>query len=135
MENKFFFYQNMGERSAVISYDSLLFGYVGAVISIFLEKKIQKFCSPSTITGKVSSTVVTLLAFFSCVNVWRGLWSFFNVFFLPNLDSDANYLIGHLVGLLGLTGLLVTSTIASDSIVVDSDKEIGEVVSVRYWVR
>ena len=57
------------------------------------------------------------------------------MFFLPNLDSDANYLIGHLVGLLGLTGLLVTSTIASDSIVVDSDKEIREVVSLRYWVR
>ena len=42
LENKFFFYQNMGEQADVISYDSLIVGYVGAVISIFLDKMIQK---------------------------------------------------------------------------------------------
>eukprot|EP00092_Neocalanus_flemingeri_P000045 GFUD01000046.1.p1 GENE.GFUD01000046.1~~GFUD01000046.1.p1 ORF type:complete len:384 (+),score=70.50 GFUD01000046.1:82-1233(+) len=133
LENKFFFYQNMTEQAAIISYDSLLVGYAGAVLSLFLDKLIQKLTTCSSIIGRVMSTLVTLLAFFSSVNIWRGLWSFLNVFFLPNLDSDANYLIGHIVGLVSLTVLLLTSTIGSDGIVVDSETE--EVVSVRYWRR
>jgi len=136
LENKFFYYQNMTEQSSIISYDSLLVGYAGAVLSTFLSNLTQKLTTTkTTVVGKVMSTIVTLLAFFSSVNVWRGLWSFFNVFFLPNLDSDANYLIGHLVGLMALSVLLVTSTIASDGIVVDSEMVNVEVVSIRYWRR
>ena len=134
MENKFFYYQAMAEQSSFISYDSLLVGYAGAVFSTFLSKVIQQnLTSTSSVIGKLLSTAVTLLAFFSSVNVWRGLWSLLNVFFLPSLAAEANYLIGHLLGLVALTGLVVTSTIASDAIVVEG--EAGKVVSVNYWYR
>ena len=55
------------------------------------------------------------------------------MFFLPSLASDANYMGGHLVGLLSLTGLFLTSTIASDAIVVDTEEVVGEVVSLSFW--
>ena len=133
LENSFLSYQNMDEQSAVISYDSLLVGFFGSVLSTVLDKITRRVTLDSSAARKASSTVVTLIAFFSCVNVWRGLWSFLNVFFLPSLTSDANYMVGHLVGLLSLTGLFLTSTIASDAIVVDTEEVVGEVVSLSFW--
>jgi len=130
LENQFFFYQNMDSQSHVISYDSLLVGYSGAMITLCLDT-IRQHCTPaSSVVRRVFSTMLPLLAFFSCVNVWRGIWSLLNVFFLPSLEPDANYMVGHLVGILSLTGLFLSSTIASDSIVVDSEEDV---VNTCYW--
>ena len=48
LENKFFYYQNMTEQSSIISYDSLLVGYAGAVLSTFLSNLTQNLTNTKT---------------------------------------------------------------------------------------
>ena len=130
LENKFFFYQNIDEQSPMISYDSLIVGYAGLLFSTAIDICVLKFTSEHSTTRKVLSIIVTMLAFFACVNVWRGIWSFLNVYFLPSLELDTNYIVGHLAGILSLSGLFLSSTIASDAIVVEA---YNGVVCVNYW--
>ena len=80
---------------------------------------------------KPAATLITVLAFFSSVNVWRGVWSMLDHYFLPTLDTDENYIIGHMAGIVALTAIMVANTISNDSIVLDSETE--DAVNIGYW--
>ena len=42
-----------------------------------------------------------------------------------------NYIIGHIVGIVALTAIMVNNTISNDSIVLDSETE--NAVNIEYW--
>jgi len=131
LENEFLKLNFMGEESSDVSYDSLLIGYAGAILSVTLDQLVQGLTSTKLYLERPISIFITLLAFFSSVNVWRGVWSMLNHFFLSNLDPDENYVISHIAGLCILSALLLSNTISNDMVVQDS--ESSSVVNIQYW--
>eukprot|EP00091_Calanus_sinicus_P017290 TRINITY_DN37323_c0_g1_i1.p2 TRINITY_DN37323_c0_g1~~TRINITY_DN37323_c0_g1_i1.p2 ORF type:complete len:148 (-),score=57.66 TRINITY_DN37323_c0_g1_i1:222-632(-) len=114
-----------------VSYDSLLMGYAGAMLSLCLDKLIQNITTTKLYMVKPAATLITVLAFFSSVNVWRGVWSMLDHYFLPTLGKDENYVIGHMAAIVALTAVMVANTISNDSIVLDSETE--NTVNIGYW--
>jgi len=131
LENKFLCKNYMGIKEFNVSYDSLFLGYVGAILTVALDKLIQTVSIPKLYIKNPAATLVACLAFFSSVNVWRGVWSMLDHYFLPHLDHDENYIIGHIAGIVALTGMMVANTISNDSIVLDSETE--NAVNIGYW--
>jgi len=131
LENQFLLKNHIGMSDFDVSYDSLLMGYSGAVLSVCLDKLIQNMTTTKLYITKPAATLVTVLAFFSSVNVWRGVWSMLDHYFLPSIEQDENYIIGHLVGIIALTAIMVANTISNDSIVLD--KETEKAVNIGYW--
>jgi len=131
LENKFLFINIMGMKDFNVSSDSLLLGYGGAMLTFGLDKLIQNVTTTKLYIAKPAATLVTVLAFFSSVNVWRGVWSMLDHYFLHDIDKDENYIIGHIFGIVALTGIMVANTISNDSIVLDSETE--NAVNIGYW--
>jgi len=131
LENQFLLKNHIGYADSHVSYDSLLMGYAGAMLSISLDKMMQNITTTKLYIIKPASTMITVLAFFSSVNVWRGVWSMLDFYFLPNIDQDENYIIGHLAGIIALTAIMVANTISNDTIVLDSETEAS--VNIGYW--
>jgi len=119
-------------RGEGVSYDSLILGYIGAGLCLIFDRVIQNSVLKNPYMMKLTSMLVTLLAFFSSVNVWRGMWSLLNMYFLPSLEPDGSYLIGHVLGLTALSALKLSNTIATDGIAEDSDEAV---VDIQYWGR
>jgi len=133
LENQVLLKTYMGMEDLNVSYDSLLMGYAGTILTLFLDKMVQRITTTKLYIVKPITTLVTLLAFFSSVNVWRGVWSMLDHYFLPGIDKDENYIIGHIVGIVALTVLRVANTISNDTIVLDSETE--QVVDIGYWTQ
>lgn len=134
LENQFLHINFMGEKvSNVVSYDSLILGYSAAVVCLALDHLVDHL----TNTGaklyviRPAGLAVTLLAFFASVNVWRGIWSMLNHYFLPNIDHDENYIISHITGLAILSILQVANTISNDMVAQDSDT--ATTINISYW--
>jgi len=131
LENEFLKLNFMGEESSDVSVDSLLIGYAGAMLSVTLDQLAQGLTSTKLYLARPISVFITLLAFFSSVNVWRGVWSMLNHYFFSNLDPDENYVISHIAGLCILSALLLSNTISNDMVVQDS--ESSSVINIQYW--
>jgi len=131
LENQFLLKNHIGMADFDVSYDSLLLGYAGAMLSLCLDKLIQNLTTTKLYIVRPAATLVTVLAFFSSVNVWRGVWSMLDHYFLPTIAQDENYIIGHIVGIVALTAIMVANTISNDSIVLDSETE--NAVNIGYW--
>merc|ERR1719228_2128410 len=89
LENKFLPLYSGVENTAVL-YDSLLLGYLGSLLCLMLDLMVQKMTVTKVFMVRSTVMVVTVLSFFSSVNVWRGLWSLLNHYFLPNINHDEN---------------------------------------------
>jgi len=131
LENQFLLPKDIGEKDKLVSYDSLLMGYGGAIITFSFNRLIKDLTTTKLYITKPLSSLITVLAFFSSVNVWRGLWSMLDHYFLPSINQDENYIIGHVAGLTVLMCLLVSNTICNDMIVLDSETESA--VNIEYW--
>ena len=131
LENQFLLKNHIGMADFDVSYDSLLMGYAGALLSLCLDKLIQNMTTTKLYIVKPAATMITVLAFFSSVNVWRGVWSMLDHYFLPTLDTDEKYIIGHMAGIVALTAIMVANTISNDSIVLDNETE--DAVNIGYW--
>ena len=88
--------------------------------------------------GRILTTLTTLLAFWSSVNVWRGVWSMLDRYFLPGINMEENYVVstqlyctvhttllkyincerqvGHLLGLTLLSLSLAANTIRQPAV-------------------
>jgi len=132
LENKFLKLNFMGEYVTDVAWDSLLLGYAGAMLSVALDQllALQLTTTKLYITRSLN-LFVTILAFLSSVNVWRGVWSMLNHYFFANIDPDENYIISHIAGLGILSVCLLANTISNDSIV--QDGETTSVVNIQYW--
>ena len=106
-------------------------GYAGAMLSLCLDKLIQNLTTTKLYIVRPAATLITVLAFFSSVNVWRGVWSMLDHYFLPTIAQDENYIIGHIVAIVALTAIMVANTISNDNIVLDSETE--NAVNIEYW--
>lgn len=134
LENHFFYFQTPeGEKEEVVSYDSLLLGYFLAMISVGLSQYLLNLKTTKLYVVRALDIFTSILAFYSSVNVWRGLWSLQTHFFLPKLQQDENYIISHILGLAALSLLRVSNTIGNDNIVKDCESE--EVTPIQYWSR
>eukprot|EP00092_Neocalanus_flemingeri_P028997 GFUD01031480.1.p1 GENE.GFUD01031480.1~~GFUD01031480.1.p1 ORF type:complete len:372 (-),score=93.34 GFUD01031480.1:415-1530(-) len=131
LENKILFKNYMGMQDFNVSTDSLFMGYAGAILTVGLDQLVRKVTTTKLYIMKPAATLVTILAFFSSVNVWRGVWSMLDHYFLHGIDPDENYVIGHVAGIVALTGIMVANTISNDSIVLDSETE--NAVNIGYW--
>jgi len=133
LENKFLLTNYIGMQDYDVSYDSLLIGYAGTMLTCGLDRLVLSFSITQTQTFmlKFVRTLVTVLAFFSSVNVWRGVWSMLDHYFLPGVEQDVNYMIGHVIGLVALTVIMAANTISNDNIVLDS--ETTNTVNIDYW--
>jgi len=134
LENKYMYFQTPeGEVQEVVSWDSLLLGYSLAMVAVFLSQVLQRLSTTKLYIQRPIDLAASLLAFYASVNVWRGLWSLQSHYFLPSLQKDENYLLSHCLGLLALSLLRVSNTIANDSIIKDCEAE--EVTPIQYWTR
>lgn len=133
LENQVLTPKHLGEAGPYLAVDSLLAGYAGALLSVLLDRLTSRITanSPKLWLGRILTTLTTLLAFWSSVNVWRGVWSMLDRYFLPGINMEENYVVGHLLGLTLLSLSLAANTISNDNIVLDS--EGGGVVGQAYW--
>jgi len=131
LENHFLKLNFMGEDVADVSWDSLLLGYAGSMLVMGLDLVSANLTSTKLYIAKPLNTLLILLAFLSSVNVWRGIWSMLNHYFLAKIEPDENYIISHIAGLGILSVLLLANTISNDKIVLDCDT--ASVVNIEYW--
>lgn len=133
LENKFF----LGDdqigvlEKSFVSWDSVLLGYGLTLLSWSLDK-----CLPLTsklYIAKPLNLLVAFTAFLASVNVWRGVWSFMDHWFLPKIPPGVNHVLSHIIGLVMLTLLGAANTISNRNIVRGEDE--GRVVEVQYWKR
>jgi len=131
LENQFFEKKFIGEIDTYVAKDSLLMGYAAFIVTYALDYLVKNTDCTKLYVTRPLYVLTILLGHFATVNIWRGLWSMLDHYFLPNINHDENYIISHISGLLLLTLCLVSSSIANDSIVLDSETE--EVINIRYW--
>jgi len=131
LENSFLINNQIGERDSYVSYDSVLMGYAAATLAYTLDKLIMKSTSTKQYITKPLQYLVTVIAFFGSVNVWRGVWSVYDNFLFPGIGKELNYLVSLCVGFLVLSVMLLSNTICSDHIASDFDE--GEIVNIKYW--
>ena len=129
LENKFLIPKEIGEKDHYVSYDSLLMGYSAFIVTYGLDYLARNLTSTKLYIMKPLYVVTVLFGFFATVNVWRGLWSMLDHYFLPAIDHDENYIVSHLIGLVFLTLAMAVNSISNDGIILDSETE--EIVNIR----
>lgn len=131
LENIFLVNNKIGEKDSYISYDSILMGYTAAALAFTTDKLIMKSTNTKQYITKPLQYLVTIIAFFGSVNVWRGVWSVYDNILFPGVGKEINYLVSMSVGFLVLTLLLLSNTICNDQVAYDFDE--GEIVNLKYW--
>ena len=129
LENKFLLPKEIGETDDYVAYDSLLMGYSALLVTYGLDYLVKNMKSTKLYIMKPLYVATILFGFFATVNVWRGLWSMLDHYFLPAISKDENYVISHLLGLLVLTLAMAVNSISNDGIILDNETE--EIVDVR----
>lgn len=133
LENTFFLGNDqigVYERD-LVSWDSVLLGYGLTLLAWSLDRFLP--LTAKLYVAKPLSLLVTLTAFLASVNVWRGVWSFMDHWFLHNIPTGLNHIISHVMGLLLLSLLGIVNTISNRTIIRGEDG--GRVVEVTYWKR
>jgi len=131
LENQFLQVKLIGEEDKYVAVDSLLMGYSAFIITYALDYLSQNMNCTKLYITKPLYIFTILLGHFATVNVWRGLWSMLDHFFLPGINHDENYIISHLVSLLLISLAMVSTSISNDSIILDH--ETDNIVCIRYW--
>ena len=129
LENQFLLQKEIGEIDSYVAYDSLLMGYTAFMVTFGLDYLVKNITSTKLYIRKPLYIFTILFGFFATVNVWRGLWSMLDHYFLPSIDHDANYIISHLIGLVFLTLAMAVNSISNDGIILDNETE--EIVDIR----
>ena len=130
LENKYFSHNVIGEKDEVISYDSLISGYALVMIT-FMADKLLPYEQFHKVVSRFSKLFITFLSIVATLNVWRGVWSWFDHCFFPFIPGTSNYVLGLLVSIVGLTITLSTNTLGGDSI--NFDDEDMAVIDIQYW--
>lgn len=131
LENQFLLPKEIGEIDHYVSYDSLLMGYAAFIVTYGLDYLFKNLTSTKLYIMKPLYVLTILFGFFATVNVWRGLWSMLDHYFLPAVNLDENYILSHLIGLVFLTLAMAVNSISNDGIILDNETE--EIVDIRYW--
>merc|ERR1719154_986747 len=118
LENKFLIEKDIDERDKYVAYDSLLMGYGAYIVTVSMDYIIRN--TKLYITTPLY-IVTILMGWFATVNIWRGLWSMLDHYWLPNILRDENYIISHLISLMLLSLLLVSNSISNDGIIRDEE--------------
>jgi len=133
LENQFLTQKDIGEKDTYVAVDSLLMGYCAYIVTYGLDYLHQNTTTTKIYVNKTLYVFTILFGLFATVNIWRGLWSMLDHFFLPDIDHDENYLLSHIVSLVLLTLAMVSTTISNDGIILDT--ETDTIISQRYWER
>ena len=129
LENQFLTQKDIGEKDTYVAVDSLLMGYCAYIVTYGLDYLHQNTTTTKLYVNKTLYVFTILFGLFATVNIWRGLWSMLDHFFLPDIDHDENYLLSHIISLVLLTLAMVSTTISNDGIILDT--ETDTIVSQR----
>jgi len=132
LENKYFIHNMIGEKDEVISYDSLVTGYI-LVILVFIADKILPYKELRPGVSMLSRLFISCLAILATLNVWRGVWSWLDHFFLPSITGSCNYSLGALLSIIGLTLTYSTNTLGGDFIKFSETDEEEDVIDIQFW--
>ena len=105
-------------------------GYGAFIITYALDYLWQTTSCTKLYVTRPLYVFTILIGHFATVNVWRGLWSMLDHYFLPDINHDENYIISHLVSLLLISLAMLATSISNDSIILDHETE--NIVSIRY---
>jgi len=131
LENQFLTQKDIGEKDHYVAVDSLLMGYCAYIVTYGLDYLHQNISTTKLYVNKALYVFTILFGLFATVNIWRGLWSMLDHYFLPDIDHDENYLLSHIISLVLLTVAMVSSTISNDGIILDTESDT--IISQRYW--
>ena len=129
LENQFLIPKEIGKIDHYVSSDSLLMGYSALIVTFGLDYLNKNTKTTKLYVKKTLFIATILFGFFSTVNVWRGLWSMLDHYFLHAINPDENYILSHLLGLVILTLAMAVNSISNDGIILDNETE--EIVDVR----
>jgi len=132
LENKYFIHNMIGEKDEVVSYDSLIFGYILTIFVFTLDKLLPyKDLQPGV--SKFCRLFISCLAILATLNVWRGVWSWLDHFFLPSISGNCNYSLGALLSIIGLSITYSTNTLGGDFIKFADTEDEEEVIDIQFW--
>ena len=129
LENQFLQVKLIGEEDKYVAVDSLFMGYGAFILTYGLDYLYQNMNCTKLYITKPLYVFTLLLGHFATVNVWRGLWSLLDHYFLPDINHDENYIISHLVSLLLISLAMVSTSISNDSIILDHETDY--IVDIR----
>jgi len=110
----------IGVKDSEVAYDSLLLGYLAAIIAFNMDRMLMKCLTLKQYVTRPLLCLTTLIAFFASVNVWRGIWSFYDNFLVFILPKEVDYLVSAGLGFSVLAVLGLSNTISNDHILFDS---------------
>jgi len=131
LENQFLIEKDINKKDQYVAWDSLVMGYCAYIVTYGLDHLHQNTNTTKLYVDKALYVFTILFGLFATVNIWRGLWSMLDHYFLHDIDHDENYLLSHIIGLVLLTAAMVSSTISNDGIILDT--ETDTIISQRYW--
>ena len=109
LENQFLTQKDVGEKDNYVAVDSLLMGYCAYIVTYGLGFIHQNTSTTKLYANKALYVITVIFGLFATVNIWRGLWSMLDHFFLPEIDHDENYLLSHIISLVLLMLAMVSS--------------------------
>ena len=133
LENRFLIRNRIGFKDSEVSWDSILLGYGATLLAFSLDRLLLSAGPLKQWLSRPLTYITTLLAFFASVNVWRGVWSLYDIWLFPTVEKELNYLVSAAAGFLLLAVALLSNTISTDQVVHDTDGP--EVVTIAYWHR
>jgi len=113
----------------VEAWDSVILSFVLTLALIPAQRYMSKSRSLEN-PMFVESMFVGIIGFLASVNFWRGFWSLFDFYFLPNIDLVANLVVSHVVGFTALSLLRVSTSLCFSS---TKDPVQPRYISCRYW--
>ena len=130
LENQFLIEKDINKKDQYVAWDSLVMGYCAYIVTYGLDHLHQNTNTTKLYVDKALYVFTILFGLFATVNIWRGLWSMLDHYFLHDIDHDENYLLSHIIGLVLLTAAMVSSTISNDGIILDT--ETDTIISQRW---
>lgn len=131
LEDGILIVNQMNVKDDMVAYDSLLLGYAAACLAYVMDKLLLASLTTKQYIVQPLRCLITLLAFFGSLNVWRGVWSCYDQFLFPDYPT-ADYVASAVGGFVVLALLRLSNTISNDMIINDVDDE-AEIVNIRYF--
>ncbi|XP_064622058.1 uncharacterized protein LOC135484475 isoform X2 [Lineus longissimus] len=118
-------------QSALVSYiTGFIISLIYAIIQFPAEKLSECLSTPKRKYGKIIfEQFYWLIGFFGPLNIWRGYWYFMDLYLLPEQPIVSCW-ITHVVGYIGLTLLVNSTSVLVVGCLIDGAKPMGSGVTL-----
>ena len=87
LENKFLIHKDIDEKDPYVATDSLLMGYAAYIVTVTMDYIIRNIKITKLYITTPLYIATILMGWFATVNVWRGLWSMLDHYWLPSKNK------------------------------------------------